>query len=111
MSDPHKSFFSSMPGVVTGVAGLLSAMVGVAGLAFQQGWVGGSTNAARPGTVAPGQSAPQSSATFSVDPARLTFEPLGPRQATVTVRNTGLVSLQIEPPVITGADAALKAAG
>lgn len=112
-----KSFFSTTAGLITGVAGVLSAVVGAAGLAIQQGWVGGGSDA-NPSTASqPGASSQAGSGrrsggstaaevpTFAVEPTSLSFQPVGSRDAKVKVRNTGSVELKLQSPMITGDDA------
>lgn len=111
MSDPttkKKSFFSGLAGVITGLAGVASAIVAVVGLSVSQGWIGhksSTTSAGAPTNagVVPGSgdAGPQ----FSVDPARINFESLGPRNASVTVHNTGTVKFAVKDPTVTGPDA------
>ena len=104
MSD-GKSFWSTVPGVVTGAAGVISAIVGLLGISVQLGWIGGgkgnatvssssgeavatttlstvrgATTVPSASTVKPGE--------FAVDPQTVTFEPLKAKDATVTVENT-----------------------
>jgi hypothetical protein len=113
-----KSFFSTTAGLITGAAGVLSALVGAAGLAIQQGWVGGSSGDAgssavgRPGGAGQTGSGARSGGataavvpTFSVEPDSLSFQPVGSKDAKVKVRNTGVVELKLQPPTITGEDA------
>lgn len=117
MAESRKSFFSSMPGFITGVAGLVSAVVAAAGLAVQQGWVGGdsgSENAPAEELSESGRAALSGGSgdsevsgarpEFAVQPASVSFGTVGSREAKVTVRNTGEVDLRLETPTITGAD-------
>ena len=118
-SGSGKSFFSSMPGVITGVAGLLSAVAAVGGLAVQQGWIGdsgssdsgtvqtGRTNRGAEGanTGGGGEATSEKTGTFDVDPSSVVFQPVGSRDAEVKVSNTGDVPIEVESPTITGADA------
>ncbi len=117
MGASRKSFFSSVPGVITGAAGVLSAVVGAAGLAVQQGWIGGDSETT--GSGASGQAGAQGSRgsgggsgasvsaapKFSVEPTSVSFQAVGSRQAKVKVRNTGTVPLTVESPTVTGDDA------
>ncbi len=113
MADSRRGFFSSVPGLITGVAGLLSAAAAVGGLAVQQGWIGdddsGSTSrtgsTSRPGATAGGTEATEEEGSFDVDPSSVTFQPVGSRRVSVKVTNTGDVPLEMEPPTVTGADA------
>lgn len=119
MSDSHRSFFSSVPGVLTGTAGILSALAAVGGLALQQGWIGGSDGAKPSATAQGGRAADGGAGTsdesgsttrargaFSVNPTSLAFQqPVGDTEANVKVSNTGAVALRLHDPMITGADA------
>jgi len=113
-----KPFWSSVPGVVTGVAGVVSAIVGLLGVSTQLGWIGGddkvsssadgspTTTAA---TVAGATTAPSAavrSGEFEVEPDSVSFEPLKARDITVVVRNTGNVALTMRTPTVTGSAAA-----
>jgi hypothetical protein len=119
-----KPFWSSVPGVVTGVAGVISAIVGLLGVSTQLGWIGGDGNGSSissssadavptttASTVVGATTTPTTAAArpgeFSVEPSSITFEPLKPREATVTVKNTGDVPLTMRAPTITGAAAGI----
>lgn len=118
MAESRKSFFSSMPGFITGVAGLVSAVVAAAGLAVQQGWVGGDSGsdtapaeelsengkAALSGGSDDAEASGDARPEFAVQPASVSFGTVGSRDAKVTVRNTGDVDLRLETPTITGDD-------
>ncbi|HEX3539492.1 MAG TPA: hypothetical protein VHT75_03525 [Acidimicrobiales bacterium] len=109
MSAPNKSFFSSLAGVVTGIAGLLTAAVAVFGVAVNQGWLHGSSRSnPLPGSTA----APASGGTpngtnpqYAVAPPAVTFQALGGTTTAVRVTNTGVVPITVTPPQVTGADA------
>jgi hypothetical protein len=124
MSDSSRSFWSSIPGLVTGLAGLLTGIVGLLSLAFQQGWVGGKSSSSSeptttvstvPGqatTTLPGQTGSVGSSlgatttvlgTIDVQPNPIDFK--GSREVTVTVRNTGPIPLDIPPPQLSDANA------
>ncbi len=131
------SFWSTMPGFVTGAAGLLTALVGLLGLSVQLGWIGGGGSGAGNGTsttvsTVPGASttvaagsattvAGSSSATkpagqtgtaqFTVEPTSVDFTVGAPRQATVKVRNTGEVPLTVKAPTVNGSGATHFVAG
>lgn len=121
MSD-RKSFWSTVPGVVTGAAGVISAIVGLLGISLQLGWLGGNDKATvssssgdavatttlstvRGATTTP-TVATAKAGEFAVDPETVTFEPLKAKEATVTVENTGEVPLTVRMPVISGTEAA-----
>ncbi|MEA2900410.1 MAG: Abnormal spindle-like microcephaly-assocd, ASPM-SPD-2-Hydin [Actinomycetota bacterium] len=114
MSD-GKPFWSSAPGVVTGIASIVTAIVGVLGISVQAGWIGGddskassndgvttTTASTLPGaTTRPGATTvPVKQGEFEVDPDSVTFEPLQPKEATVVVRNIGDVPLTMRKPTI-----------
>ncbi len=127
MSDSSKpGFFSTLPGLLTGMAGILTAGAAVAGLAVQQGWIGGGSDSVSSDTAAEtGQrpedsragdtgtsgsggsssSASRAAGSFEVSPGNVEFDPIGAKQATVKVRNTGDVALSVRPPRVTGEDA------
>ena len=106
MADSRSGFFSGLSGFIAGVAGLLTALVAVAGLAVQQGWVGGGSVDGTTGTEGADRGAPTAAVpAFEVEPASLSFQPVGSRDAEVRVRNTGAVPLRLEPPTVTGDDA------
>lgn len=99
MSDGRRSFWSSVPGLVTGVAGLLTGIVGLGTLAAQQGIIGKDADS----TTTSVTSAATEAGTFSVDPPRLEFRATDPREKVVTVRNTsGAAALTMSQPDVTG---------
>lgn len=124
MSD-RRSFWSTVPGLITGLAGLLTGIVGLVTVLIQLGVIGGksdgTTTAATGGTVtttapstAPG-SAPSTVAaggttvtaagSFTV-PATLDF-PVGVKEKPLPVKNTSTSgSITVRPPTVTGKDAA-----
>lgn len=110
MSQPRRSFFRTIPGFLTGLAGVVSAGVGAVGLAVQQGWIGDGDKPSTSTTVVGGQGGSGSrtgrEGSFSVSPTSVSFQPVGSREAAVTVRNTGDVALDLEEPEVTGSDAA-----
>ena len=118
----RKPFWSSVPGVATGVAGVVSAIVGLLGVSVQLGWIGGGDNkdtSAATSTLPDGSTGSTASTVrgastvpptvrtgqFVVDPTSVSFEPLAPREATVTVSNTGDAPLTVRSPTITGSGA------
>jgi hypothetical protein len=97
--------------LITGLAAFVTSVVAVTGLALNQGWIGGHAKTNSTTGSLPGASAPQATTTggsgaptFTVNPKAIVFQPLGTRDAAVTVRNTGLVSVSVEAPVIGGVD-------
>jgi hypothetical protein len=120
-----KAFWSSIPGVATGVVGFLSAIAGILGVSAQLGWIGGDDGGngsvdatgvtttvvgGASGSSATGATGATGAATsageFAVEPTSVSFEPLKTKEATVTVRNTGDVALTMRPPTVTGSGAA-----
>lgn len=115
------AFWSTTSGVVTGVAGTLTGVVGIATLAAQMGWIGSdgeareepSSTTTRAGAEATGTgSRPGEAGTrveedrpaFAVAPGALRFEALGSRSATLTVRNTGDAEVSVEEVTVEGDD-------
>jgi hypothetical protein len=99
------SFWSSLPGVLTGIAGLATAVVALLSLAASQGWIGGDGGGDADGTgTGAGGEAP---ARIEVDFASLQFRPVpgASKEQTVTVTNGGDVATQLQEPEITGAGA------
>ena len=116
MSENKKSFWSSIPGLVTGLAGLLTGIVGLVTVLIQLDVIGGddadTPNAAVTTTVAPGGtagttggagSATTISGRLAAEPTSLKFQPTE-RDKTVTVRNLTNASLTVLKPEYTGAD-------
>ena len=118
MSENKKSFWSSIPGLVTGLAGLLTGVVGLVTVLIQLDVIGGDdSNGAAPGvsTTVAGNAAtspdgrpagtPRTEApAFTLSASTLEFKPTEPREKEVTVRNTGSVPLSLSPPEVEGAD-------
>jgi hypothetical protein len=133
MSD-RRSFWSSVPGLVTGLAGLLTGIVGLVTVLIQLGVLGGKDKASSSGsppttvstttvTVAPGQtnsttvlggvagSTPTTErGRFTVSPTLLTLQS-SDRQKPLTVKNASTAtSITVLAPDFDGADkAAFKA--
>jgi hypothetical protein len=115
MSENKKSFWSSIPGVVTGLAGLLTGIVGLVTVLIQLDVIGGDNGATpNPGvvtTVAPGGTAGTtgggSATTIS---GRLVAEPTtlklatGERSKTLTVRNNATAPVTVLKPEYKGRD-------
>lgn len=95
------SFWSTLPGVLTGIAGLVTAVVALVSLAASQGWIGGGGSDGA-GSPADGD-AP---ARLEVEPTAIDFPPVPTsREATVTVINDGAGPFRVDEPDITGPDA------
>jgi hypothetical protein len=121
VSDGKRSFWSSVPGLITGLAGLLTGVVGLITLLVQQGVIGNNSsakNGATPGTTVPsatvpgtpstvaGSSSSTASGTFTVSPTALDFAPTDPKTKAVTVKNTGNVTTLTDfRPTLDGKDA------
>ncbi len=117
MAVKERSFWSTTSGVVTGIAGTLTGVVGIVTLAAQMGWIGGSDNkdsstVQSGGAVATqpapgGSSAASSQAStpvFGVEPTGLSLDSLANRKGTVKVTNTGSVTMTVQGPKIEGAN-------
>lgn len=92
----ERSFWSSIPGLLTGLAGVLTGVVGLLGLALSQGWLGdGPAEESGGGQVAEETGAPV--VRISVDPGELRFTKVPGVDAakSVTVTNDGNVSVAV----------------
>jgi len=116
VSGGNRSFWSSIPGLVTGLAGLLTGIVGLITLLVQLDVIGGDASDSRSApTTAPasgGGAAPAAEVpTFTLTPATLEFRPTDPRRKDVTVKNTSKsATLAVPQPQLTGADSRLFSA-
>ena len=115
MSEGKRSFFATIPGLVTGLAGLLTGIVGLVTVLIQLGVVGGDsasdgTSGATSTTVAQAAGSGPSTTEvprFVVNPTVLDFGSGGPRTKAVTVKNeSNSVPLNVQSPQITGTDRA-----
>jgi hypothetical protein len=118
MSENKRSFWASVPGLVTGIAGLLTGVVGLVTVLIQLNVIGGDkvggnkasdTPAVSATTVAPSGTTPKAAevGSFTVSPKPLTFGPTDPKVKTVTVKNTSDTAwLTLQSPRITGDNAA-----
>lgn len=110
MSDGRRSFWSSIPGLITGLAGLLTGVVGLGTLAVQQGIIGGKDSAATTTTAVgatpaggPTTTAAEA-ASFSVDVSRIQFQ-AGDRQKKVKVTNpTRTATVTMQAPTFQGSE-------
>ena len=112
MSENTKSFFSSVPGLVTGLAGLLTGIVGLVTVLIQLDVIGGddsqsvTTSAGGSTTIAP---APGGATTTTIS-GRLTAEPAtlklqtNEREKTLTVRNSASAMVTVTKPETSGRD-------
>ena len=116
MSEKTRSFFATIPGVITGLAGVLTAIVGLVTVLIQLEVIGGdgSNNVATTGTtVAPAGGGAAGPATtvepgsFTVSPNPLNFGLGDPKEKVLTVRNTSsTATLAVQTPLVAGKDAA-----
>lgn len=97
------SFWSSLPGVLTGIAGLLTAVVALVSLGASQGWIGGGGGGGGPAGGGDAEAPP----VLDVEPRAVEFEPVPgtSREATVTVTNDGSAPFRVDEPELTGPDA------
>ena len=119
MSEKKRSFFATIPGLVTGLAGLLTGIVGLVTVLMQLNVIGGddsndsAVNAGGSVTTAPaggggaGGTAPTTeTGTFTVTPNPLNFGPADPKEKTLTVKNTSSTArLSVQTPKVIGKDA------
>ncbi|MDP1805618.1 MAG: hypothetical protein Q8K72_10665 [Acidimicrobiales bacterium] len=115
MSENRKSFWSSIPGLVTGLAGLLTGIVGLVTVLIQLDVIGGdgggSPNAAVTTTVVPGGTAGTTgggavttiSGQLSAEPATLKLA-TGEREKTLIVRNASNAAVTVLKPEYKGRD-------
>lgn len=117
MSENRKSFWSSVPGLVTGLAGLLTGIVGLVTVLIQLDVIGGDNHSAEPAagvstTVAPGTASTTAggvvvSTTIS---GKLTATPsplklaTTEREKSITVTNDASGPLTVMKPEYTGDD-------
>ena len=119
MSENKKSFWSSIPGLVTGLAGLLTGIVGLVTVLIQLDIIGGdgndTPNGAATTTLAPGATGGTTGGTGAAVgnttvSGRLTADPTslklatGEREKTLTVRNATNVAVTVLKPEYTGTD-------
>lgn len=108
----EKSFWSSIPGMITGIAGLLTGAAALLGLLLQLGVIGDKDKTSNTETTSPaeGDGSTQSSVatapTFSVSPTAVNLDQLLAKESKVTVKNTGEASFEVDSPVLRGGDAA-----
>ncbi len=117
MSEKSRSFFATIPGVVTGLAGVLTAVVGLITVLIQLEVIGGddSKDVATTGTtLAPAAGGAVGGTVTTIDPGSFTVTPnplnfgLGdPKEKVLTVRNTSKTArLAVQAPRVAGKDAA-----
>jgi len=111
-----KSFWSSVPGVVTGVAGVVGAVVGLITVLITLGVIGNSNSSPTLTTLPPSETSGATSGSgavtggspttvakgsFTVDTDSLTLSLLKPEDS-VTVSNNGKVPLSLGLPQVSG---------
>jgi hypothetical protein len=127
MSENRRSFWSTVPGLVTGMAGLLTGIVGLITVLIQLNVIGGdkkSASSVTTVTTVPGSSTPSSfgstgsaggtGATPTTELGRITVAPpslklpTGQREATLTVTNdANTATITVQPPQFDGPDKAV----
>ena len=109
MSTRSKSFWSTIPGLITGLAGILTAVVGLGTLLIQIGVIGGddddaTTTNTKPGAPAPtrpGSSQADDGSDTATGPPKFTVAPdelkltAGEKTENVTVSNTGTTAFTL----------------
>ena len=119
MSENKRSYFSTIPGLVTGLAGVLTAIVGLITVLIQLDVIGGDdtngSTAVNAGatTIAPAgggagtatTTTTAESGTFTVSPTALEFGPTDLKEKILTVKNTSsATTLTVQTPKVVGAD-------
>lgn len=113
MSENKKSFWSTIPGLVTGLAGLLTGVVGLVTVLMQLDVLGGNgentPGAAATTTIAPGATAGGGGSVTTIS-GRLTAEPAtlklatGEREKTLRVVNNASAPVTVLKPEFSGRD-------
>ena len=99
MSESKRRFWSSIPGLVTGAAGVLTAVVGLITVLMQLDVIGKDSDNGADTTV-PGSADTRPGATrFSVTPTSLALTAIKP-SADVTVTNSGSVPLTLTTKLV-----------
>jgi hypothetical protein len=120
VSEDKRSFWSTIPGLITGLAGVLTAIVGLITVLIQLGVLGGNDHSDRTvatggatNTTAAGASVTQGTATgatATTEAGRLTVNPTAltlqgtEREKALVVKNAGSVTVNVRSPEIMGAD-------
>jgi hypothetical protein len=124
MSENKGSFWSSVPGLVTGLAGVLTAVVGLITVLIQLNVIGGDNDSghtvaaggsatttvagATQGTVPAGGTTPTTEAgRLTVDPTSLTLKPGEHDKAIKVINPTRTATVTVLSPEITGTDKAV----
>ena len=116
-----KAFFSTLPGIISALAGLVTVIVGVLAISAQLGGdddggdVGNGGSSATSSTLAAGgggaggsggSNTPTASGRLSANPPRLTFAVLATKEATVTISHDADGRVALDQPKIDGTDSA-----
>ena len=111
-NENKRSFWASIPGLLTGIAGLLTGVVGLVTLGVQQGVIGKDSDSptttvtAVPGAPGAGGTQTAEAATFRVEPTLVKLTQTE-REKTVTVRNpTRTAAITVRAPEFGGPDRA-----
>ena len=107
-TDQRRSFFATTTGVVTGLAGAITAVVGLLTAGVQLGWWGSDGNGGGGGGTSVTTTATSGAqAQLRVDPSSVKFEVLGPKEQVVTVRNQSTTApVSLRPVSVSGPDRA-----
>lgn len=99
MAKGERAFWSSLPGVLTGLAGILTATVALLGLGLSQGWIGDEDP-----DEGDNGSGDDDTPVLSVDPPSITFRPaiLGAVSQTVTIRNQSSTAVTLSSARLDG---------
>ena len=98
MTDTGKSFWQTVPGIITAVAGLVTAVGGLLGILFQNGVLGGGSNE-RPPAVAQSSDAgdrPAAAETRTAEPST----PIPWANATATLVRKDQTSATVKAPTV-----------
>ena len=113
MSQDKRSFFSTIPGLVTGLAGLLTGIVGLVTVLIQLGVLGDDDSSQKVGTTATttgagaGGTPTTEAGRFTVSPTLLKLQ-AAERDKTLTIRNpTATATITVLAPQFSGTDASV----
>jgi len=113
VTDGHRSFWSSIPGLITGLAGLLTAVVGLGTLAVQQGIIGKGSSSGPTTTVAgagavTGAGGPTTTEApaFTVSPTLLKLQATQRDTSLTVTSSTRTATVTMLTPQFSGTDAA-----
>jgi len=113
MSENKRSFFATIPGLVTGLAGLLTGIVGLVTVLIQLDVIGSDKDTLSTGSTADapasggaGATPTTEAGTFALSPSALNFGPADVKEKVVKVTNTSdSAKLTVLAPQVTGTDA------